>query len=48
MSRYPLETGHKIPKNIVAILELSKTSGYIGADEKMVSSLLINEFIVFK
>lgn len=48
LSRYPLATGHKIAKNIAAILVLSKTSGYIGADEKMVSSLLITELSVFE
>lgn len=39
----PSRLVRKAPKNTVAILVLSKSSGYIGADEKMVSRLLTYE-----
>lgn len=48
MSFYKLATGHKIPKNTVAILVLSKSSGYIGADEKMVSRFISSELALIE
>lgn len=44
---YSIVTGHTIAKNTVAILVLSKSSGYIGAEEKMVSRFINSELALF-